>query len=293
VSQATRPALFRPLVELEALRGQPIVVYNAMVEDDTVEVLYGALRTLAPSERLGVVLTTLGGSITTARRLVLLLREYASHLTILVPRRARSAGTLMCLGASELVMAPAAELSPIDASMDGADGSAGRLSAEDVRAFRAMADDWFGIRGEQDRVQVLALVAQRIFPGSLGALYRFDRLAHSVAHELLRHQLADVPDAIREGIVERLVSGYDSHDHAITRADAAALGLRVVDATAREEALLWDLSEACRREFGEAAERDEPVVTGLIAGGGRRARRLAGVEGPERRLRIGWEWDGA
>jgi hypothetical protein len=292
VSQATRPALFRPLAELEALRGHPVVVFNAMVEEDTVEVVYDALRTVGPNERLGVVLTTMGGSVTTARRLVLLIREYAKHLTILVPRRARSAGTLMCLGADELVMAPAAELSPIDANMNGADGSAGRLSAEDVRAFRAMADDWFGIRGEQDRVQVLALVAERIFPGSLGALYRFDRLTHTVAHELLRHQLADVPDAARERIVERLVSGYDSHDHAITRVDAAALGLRVVNATAREEALLWDLSGACRREFGEADVLDEPVVTGLVAGGGRRARRLVSVVGPEKSVRMRWEWDG-
>lgn len=146
------------LADLEALRGNPVVVYHSPLTDDTVCVLYECLRKLGRADRLDLVLSTVGGSVTTARQVLLLIREYARNLTIMVPYRARSAGTLLCLGADELVLGPMAELGPIDSHI-GSTGSPpadapDMISAEDIRAFPKMAKDWFGVDREEDRLQV-------------------------------------------------------------------------------------------------------------------------------------------
>ena len=48
-----------------------------------------------------------------------MLRMFCDELEIIVPARARSAGTLMCLGADAVVMTKQATLGPIDPSLTG------------------------------------------------------------------------------------------------------------------------------------------------------------------------------
>lgn len=257
------------LNELQALRQTPVIVYNSTINSDAVGILYECLRQMRPTQRLDLVLSTSGGIVTVARHLALLLREFTQHLTILVPYQARSAGTLLCLSANELVLGPMAELGPIDAQI----GSAGTppfdapsiISAEDIRAFQQMAEDWFGVNREKDRLQVLALVAQRVFPTSLSSFYRSDRLTRQAAHELIRYQLSDAEESVRQRIVNQLVGGYDAHDHVITRLEAQTLGLRVRFTSPQEEALLWDLSKTSRQQFLKHPDQfGEEGIIGLI-----------------------------
>jgi Serine dehydrogenase proteinase len=241
------------LLEMQATRGNPVVFWSSSINEDAVCMLYECLRRIGPTRRLDLVLSTTGGVITVARRLALLLHEFTQHLTILVPYQARSAGTLLCLGANELVLGPMAELGPIDAHIRSADDSShdmpGMISAEDIRAFRQMAEDWFGVKREKDRLQVLALIAQRVFPPSLSSFYRAEHLTSQAAHELLRYQLGDAQESIRQQIVNQLVSGYSAHNHIITRTDAQSLGLQVSFASPQEETLLWNLFKTSKQEF--------------------------------------------
>ncbi len=48
-----------------------------------------------------------------------MLRMFCDELEVIVPARARSAGTLMCLGADKVVMTKQATLGPIDPSLTG------------------------------------------------------------------------------------------------------------------------------------------------------------------------------
>lgn len=261
------PVPLPQLAALEALRGRPALLYYATLNDETVDVLYQCLRRLGPTERLDLVLCTTGGFVTTTRRIALLLREYARQLTILVPYRARSAGTLLCLSADELVLTPLSELSPLDpciSAVDGPPNAQGMISAADIRAFRDMSEDWFGVTREEDRLQVLALIAQRFFPTSLSTFYRSDRLIREVARELLRYQLPG-QDAEAQRIADQLAGGYHSHDYGITRSEARALGLRVHHASAREEVLLWELWQACRQQMAAYPGQEPQELVGLIA----------------------------
>src|SRR4051794_38228194 len=136
------------LARLRAYRGNPTLLCHSPLATDLVPALYRCLHQLGRGERLDLVLSTYGGSVTSTRQIALLLREFTDRLTILVPQRARSAGTLLCLAADELVLSPFAELGPLDANMGAtesqAPGTPGILSAEDIRAFPSMARDGFG-----------------------------------------------------------------------------------------------------------------------------------------------------
>jgi hypothetical protein len=207
--------------------------------------------------------------ITRARQLALLLREYTQHLTILVPYRAWSAGTLLCLSANELVLGPIAELGPIDAQI-GASGppppdAPGSIGAPDVRSFRRMAEEWFGVDRPEDRLQVLALVAQRIFPTSLSSFYRFDQLTRQIGYELLAYQLPQLPAAERQQIVDRLAEGYLTHDYVLSRKDLRDLGLNARFADAQEETLIWDVYQACQAQIAAYAAASEEALPALIA----------------------------
>jgi len=63
---------------------------------------------------IDVVLDTYGGSLDSAFKTVLFLSRFAERIRVFVPRRAKSAGTLIAIGAHELHMSPFAELGPLD-----------------------------------------------------------------------------------------------------------------------------------------------------------------------------------
>lgn len=258
-----RPDIPPQLIKLEAVRERPVVVYDSMFTADSVRILYECLRKLGQTDRLDLVLSTSGGSVTTARQVALLLREYTQHLTVLVPYRARSAGTLFCLGADDLVLGPIAELGPIDTHIDSVgqppSDAPSLISAEDIRAFREMAEDWFGIERDEDRIQVLALLAQRMFPTSLASFYRFDKLVRQIGNELLGYQIPDTETSKRKYIVDQLVGGYYAHDYVLSRTEVSNLGLRVSFTSPQEEELLWDLIQGCRSQAAYSPEDNEEV----------------------------------
>jgi Serine dehydrogenase proteinase len=249
LATGTLPAVRALLGKLEATRGRRAIFFQSTLYGQAVPPLYECLRRTGRTDAIDLVLSTGGGTITSTRQIAMLLREFTDHLTILVPHRARSAGTLLCLGADDLVLGPMAELGPVDATMDSdgvpAPDAPGVVSAQDIRAFRSMAQDWFGVERAEDRLQVLGLLATRFFPTSLSSFYRFDRLVREVAAELLTWQLpGDEHAGRRDQIVDKLVSGYHSHDVILSRRDVRALGLRAADATPDEEPVLWALAQA-------------------------------------------------
>jgi Serine dehydrogenase proteinase len=268
---------------------RPTIAYFATIAEEGLAPLYELLRRDGAQERLDVVLATAGGGVSAAHRLALLLREFAAHVRILVPWRARSAGTLVCLSADELVLAPLGHLSPIDAQLGGDIEVAADLpafvGAEDIRGFREMAREWFGVERESDALQLLALVAQRIFPASLTAFHRADRFVRRIADELLRLPADALTDERRRAVVEALVTRGDTHDGSISRHEARALGLPVRFPEADEEALIWEVWKAC----DGARHRGVDGSYGLIAGRDFLARETRTWSDDRARLDIEWE----
>ena len=74
------------------------------------------LYSVSPGEDVEIMLHTLGGSVDAAEKLMRLVRSRVSdgEIYIVVPEYAKSAGTLMILGADCVVMSDTSELGPID-----------------------------------------------------------------------------------------------------------------------------------------------------------------------------------
>src|SRR5215472_11039762 len=67
-----------------------------------------------PERTINVILDSNGGPLDSAFRTVLYLSRYAGTLNVYVPRKAKSASTLIAVGASEIYMSPFSELGPLD-----------------------------------------------------------------------------------------------------------------------------------------------------------------------------------
>jgi Serine dehydrogenase proteinase len=267
------------LAALEAARNSRVLLYIAddrslpkSIDDEDVPVLYECLRMIGPTEQLDLVLHTNGGRVNIGRKISLLLRAFGRRVNILVPYKARSAGTLMCLSANQIVMSAVAELGPLDPQVVSAgDLKAGpqAISTESIHAFRRMAEEWFELRDAEHRMQLFSLLSERIFPTSLGTFFRSDKQMRQIANELLAYQLPDADSAARQAIIDQLVGGYYAHDYCITRAEASQIGLCVGAASAQEETLLWAILQQCYALFHTSPQTSAPAlleaVDGIIA----------------------------
>ncbi len=254
------PAL---LAQIEQMRGSKVMLFatddqasppRQMAEKDVLA-FYDCLRELEQVDQLDLILHTGGGTVQTARKLVDLLCQKANKVCVLVPFKARSAGTLICLGADEVVMGSMAELSPIDPqiSMRGSFSGNGprSISAEDIRCFRVMAQDWFGVEG--GGIEMLTLLNEKIFPTTLTDFYRATEYMREVALMLFARQRPDLDEEQRSRSIHRLMHGLHSHDAYLNREEAAAVGLAVQPATQAEESVLWQVYEEVYRVFSETA----------------------------------------
>lgn len=116
---STRKSLF---ADLSRALGRPVVTYftsfrhPVAMADEDVETLEDILRTLDLSNGMAIMISSPGGSGLAAERMINVLRSYSGtgEYWAIVPAKAKSAATMVCLGASKILMSPASELGPID-----------------------------------------------------------------------------------------------------------------------------------------------------------------------------------
>ncbi len=118
-SHDTRSRLFQ---EIEDAIGRPLVTYftsfnfQVMIDDHDANMLEGVLQDLDLSSGLALMISTPGGNGLAAERIINVCRNYSGtgEYQAIVPGKAKSAGTVICLGASKILMGRSAELGPID-----------------------------------------------------------------------------------------------------------------------------------------------------------------------------------
>ena len=103
------------------------------------------LHRIGDNENVELMLHTPGGDIDAAEKLILMIRDKIGNggFRIIVPHRAKSAGTLMVLGADTVVMSDTSELGPIDPQVPipDKDGRQVWVAAQDyIDAYAAHAE---------------------------------------------------------------------------------------------------------------------------------------------------------
>lgn len=240
----------------QELKGEVLVFATSYMEMEILPQLYNVLSKLSHVEKLNVVLYTKGGSVNAARRIGLLLREFAQEVTFVTPYYCESAGTLLCLSGSQILAGSMSIFTPIDPQLgaehgnDEASGSEpGAMSCEDVRLFSEMAESWFGLEREEAQHNALQVLSNSIFPTTLTSFYRSAQEVQKIAMELLSYQLPEADDNHKQRIVDKLLFGFHSHSYAITSKELEQMGLKVRQNNSVSE-LAWNISEFIRARVG-------------------------------------------
>jgi hypothetical protein len=227
--------------KIEELRESKVVAYvtgdrrnvETQISSEVLEFLAAHLEALGITKRISFLLHTRGGDTLAAWSIVNLLRQYCDDLEVIVPMRAHSAGTLICLGANTIVMTKRATLGPIDPSVNGplnpripgdASGNTVGVNVESVNAYVEFARQSLGKNG--DMSSVLVNLAEHIHPLVLGNAFRTRAQIRMLGKRLLAHQLDDENHVKK--VLDFLCSESGSHDYTIHHKEAAELlGLRV------------------------------------------------------------------
>jgi hypothetical protein len=242
---------------------------TGVLAKDFIPIFYSHLQKFDTLERIDVFLFTLGGDTLAAFGLCRHIREFVGDFGCLIPERCHSGGTLIALGANEIVMTKAATLSPIDPSVTGAfnpqvEPVPGQrqivpVSVESVAGFKELVKDW---KLDGDGISsAFRLLADKINPLLLGDVYRSRENIPILAEKLLRSHRSDVENIGR--IIEELTRKLSPHDYPISRSEARLiLGSQVHPDDPELESLLWRLFADFSVEMELGRPYDPNVVLG-------------------------------
>jgi ClpP class serine protease len=249
--------------KIEAKRGSKVITYitsdrqgpvNARVAMDIIPIVSEQLRKIGKTDKIDLFLYTAGGDTKVPWRLVSMIREYCDTFSVLVPYKAHSAGTMIALGADEIVMSDLSEISPIDPStanvFNPVDPTNPQnripISVEDVIAFMSLAKDKFGIKDEVELTKIFNKFVEsnpQIHPLALGNVNRTHNLIRLIAKRLLKSHKVKMKEDEIEKIVEFFTEKLYSHQYFIGRNEAKEeLGVKsIIDADAELSKLMSDL----------------------------------------------------
>jgi hypothetical protein len=211
-----------------------------------------------------LLLNTLGGSADAGYRLARTLRRHYGRLIVYIDDYCKGAGMLLALAADELVISDFGELGPLDLVSQHAvipgHGESGLAPVQGLQTLRAEAESSFeqylnrfrsrrslaiNSRAAIEQASALAIgllgpVFSQIDPLQIAEVDRSLKAATLYVQRLSRNHLKD-------GGLERLLTGYPSHDFVIDREEASEL-LRTVRAPSPEEAELLTYVEPIASE---------------------------------------------
>ena len=195
-------------------------------------------------DTLEVLLHSPGGSADAAYQVIRFFRHHCKKLNIIVPLQAKSAATLMCLGADGIYMGELAQLGPIDVQIhDPVEKGAKSISpldefksAEFLRDYAVEILDAFtllilrrsGISVKEAlheslhfTTEIMRPLYEQLDPLEIGEYKR----ALAIGEEYGDRLLAMTKNPHRKAISQALLSKYPSHGFVIDRIEARSLGL--------------------------------------------------------------------
>ena len=222
-----------------------------------------------------LILNTFGGHANQAFRVARALqRRYRDGKFIVFVRRyCKSAGTLLLLGADEIVMSAQAELGPLDVQLGKPDElgevTSGLTPTQALATLREETYTHFessfmklrfksGLQvstksaaeiASQMAIGLFTPVYEQIDPMRLGEIDRHNRIAIGYGQRLAKGNL-------KEDTLARLVATYPSHDFVIDRREARELFHQVRPPSENEVSLAEMLESACRFRFVAATGRE-------------------------------------
>lgn len=216
-------------------------------------------------DELDVLLQTPGGKIEAAYQVIKILRAHASTLNVIVPSYAKSAGTLICLGADMIMLGLTSELGPLDVQLPEEDGGPTAYKSA-LNGYKALEQiQHHAIKNLDAAINLLLRRTERRIPmvDVVRLAIEFSQTASAPLYSQIRPKaISEYARALEIGVsygikilvrymgweqararrvISKLVYEYPSHGFIIDAYELRDLGLHVRAPTVREGALIEDL----------------------------------------------------
>ena len=225
------------IVQVEKIRKSTVISYmasqNALVGPEDAGLIVDTIEMILPEtrkfDRLDIFLHSPGGFLDSAYKIIRICKEYSNEFNVIVPLAAKSAATVICLGANEIVMTVFAELGPIDPIIQ-------HPYKPDVRVPARSIKDFFAFLNSTETEKILVdpqfktQMSSLLDPYLIGSYQTALNSSKQIAEKLLKENaLKNKPELIDEA-VKKLTEFYYSHSYVIDRNEAREIGLNVTNA---------------------------------------------------------------
>lgn len=206
-----------------------VVVRDVIFPLRSVPLLEEALFDADPEQDLHLMLGTLGGDGETALRMIRQAQSRCRELTVIVPDQAKSAGTLLVLGADSIYMGPTSDLGPVDPQFQLPDGSlapARAIIAAVEEAERRIQENptTYPLHASL-LTDITALMVQQ----SRDAMDRIEDLTREALASVSSRKPQDV-EALATALHQHLIGESKNHGAIVSASDAKRYGLPVEQA---------------------------------------------------------------
>lgn len=202
------------------------------------ELLYNACA----SEDLHLMIDTPGGDGEAAVRMARSAQARCKELTVIVPNQAKSAGTLLALGAHNVLMGPTSDLGPVDPQLYVEKADQPLVSAKDLIAAVDGA-----LEHVQNQPETFALLASLLsdvtylrYQQAQSAIQRTDELMEAALSSRPDRSPQDVQDLVQK-LKGPLVTGPKVHGAMLGAREAEAAGLPVKRPEEHQWEMVWRL----------------------------------------------------
>jgi hypothetical protein len=272
-----------------------VLLYTGDIDDVVVDELITLAKKPDRKENIFLMLTTHGGSPDAAYRMARCLKRHYKKLILYIYGICKSAGTLVSIGADEIILSDFGEFGPLDIQLGKKDElfetisglnitqALNSLNTRVLDMFRdTLIDLKTGSRGQLSTKLAAEIASDlteglygkiyaQIDPANLGSIERSIQIASEYGNRLARNT-----KNVKKKTIDKLVAEYPSHNFVIDLDEAKELFEVVRLPNEIEEGLAKCLSHVTRDPAGKPfvsklnsvkkEETDEPIIDEDISG---------------------------
>lgn len=229
--------------EYESQTGAALIVVIDTIFPESITYLEELICDASPDQPLHMLLASPGGDGETAIRMVRSTQDRCSELTVVVPDMAKSAATLVCLGADHILMGPAGDLGPVDAQFQ-LKGRTDLVGAHEI--VRAVETAEERVKNAPDTVGLYASLLESIdmlIVEQARSAQARDEALIKLALSCAGSRDARKVNRLAKQIKNELITGANSHSAVFSAREAAKARLPVIaaDPLSLEWQLIWEL----------------------------------------------------
>jgi hypothetical protein len=271
---------------------------NAMIADDALPQLYDKLQALGKREKIDLLLYTRGGVTEVCWRALNLVRDFCDELGVIVGTRVMGAGTVLALGANDIVMGPLSELGSMESARrhpllprDDA-GQQIPITLGEIKALglqHSAEDDNPG--------GAFNALFSHIHPLVIGNLLQADALSRDVTRKALQMHIPQDDTEKIERLVDLFNGGFHSPVYTVDKTELQDAGLSITVPNKELWGQIWGLVQLYHAALYN--DRPDQATPGsffryvcVIESQGRSTglrQVYTHVDGMERVTQMGWE----